>query len=218
MSVPRVISMSRGFLFSIAATCLAMMAGCGDGNPPPQKTVVQKSVEVEPSQPEAESTTQAESEVGEETDLLAAEPAREVVEASPPPHRIMLLARGGPLLVDVRLTIDGQPIGEGIESLINRVMQAGDSDGDGRSTWSEWRANAEFMQGDLVNMESREQRTIKNWIESYDENDDDQIQREEAAAWLGRDGGRSASALRVRSRRSYLAQGASQSRLWRNSG
>lgn len=190
------------------------MSGCGDGNAPPEKAVVQTSVEVEPSQPEDESTKQAESEVSEEIITVDAEPAEEVAATAPPPHRIMLLARGGPLLVDVRLTIDGQPIGEGIEALIDRVIQAGDTDGDGSSTWSEWRANTEFLKSDLVNMESMQQRTIKNWVESYDENADGRMQRAEVAAWLGRDGGRSASALRVRSRRSYLAQGASQSRLW----
>lgn len=211
MSEPPIIRMSSHSLLSICLAGFVVLAGCSQNNPAPQQTTAQKSVELDPANPEEGSTATLESEANEPGEQELVE---EAVATPPPAQRILLLARGGPLLMDVQLTIEGRPIGQGIQSMIERVIQAGDTDGDGRSTWSEWRANEEFLLGEFTDMESLQQRTIKSWVESYDENDDGRIQRAEAASWLGRDGGRSASALRVRSRRSYLAQSAGQSRLW----
>jgi Ca2+-binding EF-hand superfamily protein len=52
------------------------------------------------------------------------------------------------------------------------------------------------------------------WVERYDENRDKRMQPSEAAAWLGRDAGRSLRPLALRSRRSYLAIPSLNSRAW----
>ncbi|MGI9430395.1 MAG: hypothetical protein ACR2NM_17165 [Bythopirellula sp.] len=142
------------------------------------------------------------------------ETALEVAETPRRPQRILLLARGGPLIVDVWLTIDDRPHDEGIKKIVEQVLAAGDTDGNGRSTWVEWSENQEFLHSELVSLGSTPKRRVRNWIERYDENEDGQMQYPEAAAWLGRDGGRSAKAFTVRSSRSYLAMASTGSRLW----
>jgi hypothetical protein len=130
------------------------------------------------------------------------------------PERIAVLTPGGPLLVDARLSIDGRPHTEVFAALVGRVLDAGDTDGDGRSTWAEWAANQEFLRGDLANVPPGDDRQVKMWIERYDENRDKQIQPSEAASWLGRDAGSSVRPLALRSRRSYLPIPALNSRVW----
>ncbi len=201
-------------LLSVFLLVLAL-GGCGETTPPRQQAERQPKPSVQTLEHAKDSLPAPPPviEEGPDPDPDESEAAENSADVTPSPERILLLARGGPLLVDVWLTIDGQPIGEGLETLIDQVIRAGDTDGDGRATWSEWRENDQFLTGDLAAMDAIRQRTLNDWIERYDENEDDRIQRGEAAAWLGRDGGRSATPLRIRSRRSYLA-GTEASRLW----
>src|SRR5690606_14697017 len=58
------------------------------------------------------------------------------------------------------------------------------------------------------------QRERGQWVKRYDVNGDGEIQRDEVAAWLGRDSGRTARPFSLRSRRSYRPDPRSTSRLW----
>lgn len=129
-------------------------------------------------------------------------------------ERFLILARGGPLLLDVSLTIDGRPYDQGLAALIERVLSAADTDGDGRSSWSEWRVNRQFLDGELANLRASDERQVRQWVERFDENDDNQMQPAEAASWLGRGSGRRATALALRSSRAYLTMASSHSRIW----
>lgn len=203
----------------ILVSASIFVAGCADKSttapaPQPQTTTSE-------AEPPALPADQAKAEVEEEAETESAE--AEIVDAPKPqepstapqlPERFVVFARGGPLILDVLLTVDGEPYDAAITALVDRVIQAGDTNGDGRATWAEWRENEEFLQGDLVNMASINARQLNNWVERYDENEDERIQRGEAAAWLGRNGGRSATSLRVRSSRSFRALGGLHSRLW----
>lgn len=201
----------------ILVSASIFVAGCADKSttaptPQPQTTTSE-------AEPPALPADQAKAEVDEEAETESA--AAEIVDAPKlqepaprQPERFVVFARGGPLILDVLLTVDDEPYDAAITALVDRVIQAGDTDGDGRATWAEWRENEEFLQGDLVNMTSINARQLNNWVERYDENDDERIQRGEAAAWLGRNGGRSATSLRVRSSRSFRALGGLHSRLW----
>jgi Ca2+-binding EF-hand superfamily protein len=140
------------------------------------------------------------------------EPAQATVPL--PAQRILLLARGGPLILEVQLTIAGAPFQEPFTALVEQVLSAGDTDGDGQATWQEWSANTPFFQGKLAALPKLNQRTIDQWVERYDWNQDNQIQPPEAAAWLGRQGGQSAAAFSLRSSRSFATRPATRSRLW----
>jgi hypothetical protein len=129
-------------------------------------------------------------------------------------ERVLILTPGGPLVVDAWIMIDGRPHTEQFAARIERVLDAADTDGDGRATWAEWAANGEFLRGDLSNIDPKNKRLIDMWIERFDENRDKQLQSNEAAAWLGRDAVGSIRPLALRSRRSYLPIPTRNSRVW----
>ena len=144
----------------------------------------------------------------------AKKPAAAVVVQPPPkPERIVLLTPGGPLLVDVLMTIDGRPQGAALREQIDAALAAA-TDEKGARTWSALLANADYLRGALYRGEelsASERRSITN---QYDENDDGQVQRAEAAAWLAGDAGRGEEAFSVRSSRAYVPSARTHSRVW----
>ncbi|WP_425400966.1 hypothetical protein [Aeoliella sp.] len=151
------------------------------------------------------------------------EPAElEPSEPEPPPEpevvwpdeklreRVVILTPGGPLVADLWITIDGRPHNEGVEELIEEAYNAGDTNGDKRRTWREWRGNTEYF-ATAVPGPPPTRKQLDDWEKQYDRNGDHRIQRGEMASWLGRDAGRSVAPLTVRSTQT---RGASESRLW----
>jgi hypothetical protein len=128
-------------------------------------------------------------------------------------ERIALLTPGGPLLVDVWLTLDGRPHKELFATRIKQVLDAGAA-ATGRPTWADLAANEKFLQAERAANPGSARSRAKTWTERFDLNRDQQIQPAEAAAWLGRDAGHSVAALSLRSRRSYRALPALNSRVW----
>lgn len=205
-------SMSSYFysLVILAVTVGLCALGCAEKKPtsaPATKVEPLESAVEEPSAIESEIETFASVELAAPVEEMSAHP-------EPLPERFVLLARGGPLLVDVVITLDGKPYDAALEAIVDQVLAAADTDEDGKPTWDEWRANTEFLEGDLANLTSMRERRVRDWLKRYDMNEDGRMQRGEAASWLGRDGGRSATGLKVRSSRSYVASAASRSRLW----
>jgi Ca2+-binding EF-hand superfamily protein len=146
----------------------------------------------------------------------AAEPTTEKQTADDPNlrERIAVLTAGGPLLIDVWLNMDGRPHSELFAERIQQVLDAGDANSDHKSTWRKLAANEEFLKAERATNPNTPESRAKAWIERFDLNRDKQIQASEAAAWLGRDAGRSAAALALRSRRSYHSLPALASRVW----
>ena len=116
--------------------------------------------------------------------------------------------------MDVRFTIDGKPLAAAFDSLVKGVMDAGDSDHDGQSTWKELAAERTYLEKEMPNAPAADSRQMKTLIERYDENRDGKIQTAEAAAWLGRDAGTSAKRLTVRSTRAYRPVPRATSQVW----
>ena len=52
-------------------------------------------------------------------------------------ERIVLLAPGNPIIIELQLTIDGRPHTEALERLVDEVLKIADTDGDGRTMWKE---------------------------------------------------------------------------------
>jgi len=129
--------------------------------------------------------------------------------------RVALLTPGGPLIVDVTLTIDGQPQNEAFEKLLDKVLEAADTDRDQQATWKELAANEEFLKQQPDSGSPTGARDLKMWTDQFDRNQDDRIQRDEASDWLGRAAGRKAHAFDVRSSRSYFSVPSASSRIWK---
>ncbi len=160
--------------------------------------------------PVAEQTTKPVEEPG------AAEPTTEKQTADDPDlrERLAVLTAGGPLLIDVWLTMEGRPHSQVFGERTQQVLDAADTNTDHKSTWRELAANEEFLKAERATNPNYAEARAKAWTERFDLNRDKQIQPSEAAAWLGRDAGRSTAALAVRSRRMYHSIPALASRVW----
>lgn len=127
-------------------------------------------------------------------------------------ERVVLLTPGGPLVVDTWITIAGEPHTTGVQERVDEMLAAADTNGDQRPTWKEWRDNTAFFASALQPNVQTNRRQLQQWVDRYDQNSNKRIEHHEAAAWLGRDAGKSLAPLSLRSQ---LTQGAGgESRLW----
>src|SRR5262245_59111496 len=92
---------------------------------------------------------------------------REAVDPQDAMERFALLTAGGPVVVQVSLTIDGQPFRIGREKLITDVIAAADTDKDGQTTWTEALSTARFTFGRLGNVPDQVRESM---IRSFDKN------------------------------------------------
>jgi Ca2+-binding EF-hand superfamily protein len=81
-----------------------------------------------------------------------APPSAEREDADPgdPVERFALLTPGGPVVVQVSLTIDGQPFRQARERLIDEMLTAADKDEDGQVTWDEAMASPRFAASRMI--------------------------------------------------------------------
>ena len=136
-------------------------------------------------------------------------------EAEPPqPERLAVLLPGGPLLLDVHLTVEGLPHEKGLERLLDLVLAAADTDEDSIPTWDELTANTQFLHGPLVRDAAAAQRDAGQWKQTYDMDRNGFLSTSEAKAWLGRDTGGTARSLRLQSSRELYYQPRRHSRVW----
>jgi hypothetical protein len=222
----RTVELRRGV--SLAWLALAALAiGCQDA-PPPKPRVAAKPVtpaaaasasdapatgesapltgSAEPTAPATAGDAQAAA-----LDKSADEPKAEL---EVPAERVAILTPGGPVLVDVRLTLDGQPQGAGLQRLVEKVLAAADSDGDGRPTWKELVDNRAALPDQTRNENRGDSMLLAEWSEKHDVNRDGRVQPDEAASWLGRDANRTARAFALRTSRAFAPDPRVTSRLW----
>ncbi len=109
----------------------------------------------------------------------------------PAPERIVLFAPGGPLIIDIYLTIDGRPYEVVFESLIDDVLKTADSDGNGRTMWSELTTSPHFVYGQFGNMPLTSDAQRYQAIQAYDVNRDGRVDRNEVPRFLTRNMGNS---------------------------
>jgi Ca2+-binding EF-hand superfamily protein len=224
--------MPRHLATVVGLIAAALLGGCQPSKPkaappPAVKPTAAPSATTTPASTTTPSSTAAkgdESKTQSHSEGSTSKPVSEEIvakkdapAATPPknhPERIAILTPGGPLLVDVTLTIDGHPANESFEKLIDGVLAAADTDKDKHPTWKELAANEEYLKGQQYGMPVRE-RDLKTWTEQYDLNHDGEIQRDEAAAWLGRAAGHKMRAFSLRSSRSYANVPSASSRIWK---
>jgi len=132
----------------------------------------------------------------------------------PKPERVAIFTPGGPLLVDVTMTLDGHPYNQAFDEQLAALLKAADSDDDGAATWQELLDNDEYVKEAYSGRPALNERQKRDAIKQYDLNEDGHIQKQEATSWLGRDAGRSAAAFRVRSSRAYVPNSRTHSRVW----
>jgi len=124
-------------------------------------------------------------------DVAADEPPAAQPEL--PLERFLLLAPRGPLVIDLALTIDGRPLQQPLGELVDKVLAAADTDGDGQATWQEVLESPDFQRGRYGNLpfESDDQR--RQLLRMYDRNNDGLVDRDELPRFVTRNAGGSKS-------------------------
>lgn len=148
------------------------------------------------------------------TGIPAATVAVEAV-ATPPTERFALLTPGGPLIVDVVITIDGDVHSSALEDLVDEAFEAADADGDGQRTWQEVANSPRFMYGQFGNLPVSDDAEKRQLITMYDRNEDGLVDRDELPRFVTRNVGR-ARAFSLRSSNEFRRDNRSRSpfRLW----
>jgi Ca2+-binding EF-hand superfamily protein len=114
-------------------------------------------------------------------------PVREEVDPQDTVERVLLLSPGGPLVIELTLTIDGQPFNVPREALVDELLEDADTDQDDKPTWKEAMENPRFGFGRLAQIvsigQTREQR-IAQLTQQYDVNRNGLVDRSEARGFL----------------------------------
>lgn len=128
---------------------------------------------------------------------LVQAPQQSEAAPSPPPfdpaavERFVLFTPQLPLIIEMELRIDGQPHTEALASLVDEVLKAGDTDGDGRTLWKEVTESKRFRYGQYGNLPFDRQNGPRQITEQYDLDRDGVLDREEAPRFLTRNAGSS---------------------------
>src|SRR5687768_1172411 len=157
---------------------LAATLGCGQSTPAPAKATPAANVKadaafpIKPAKPTPVPADQPN--VGDEK----AEPA--TVPEQPEPlvpaaERVAILTPGGPLLIDVRFTVDGHAHTHGVDAQLDQLIAAADTNDDKRATWKELLANDEFLKTPLANAANATGQQKYQWANQYDLNDNDLV-------------------------------------------
>ena len=105
---------------------------------------------------------------------------RENADPQDPYERFAILTPGGPVVVQVALTVNGQPFRTVREKLIDDMLAAADKDKDGKATWDEAATSPRFTLGRL--RFSSEQK--QSMIHALDRNADGQVDRPEVRQYV----------------------------------
>lgn len=102
-------------------------------------------------------------------------------------ERFIVLLPGGPLVVDLVATIDGQPLGKALDETLSRLLAEADTDKDGRATWDEITRQPAFQRGLYGNLPVGADNDRRQVIQRYDWNRDKIVSRDELLRWLVRE-------------------------------
>lgn len=207
--------MFRHLTVIILLVIAANAAGCGSRAPAPASSVpkspapvaAKKTTPGETQKPVAAKVTAAADTKSETEKVKVKSPsvskkedpagkATAVAKTTPPklsqapsPERFILFTPVNPLVVEVELTIDGQPHLAAMEKLVDEVLKLADTDGDGRPTWKEVTASKRFMYGQFGNLPITTDNGIKQILELYDSNRNGAVDRAEVPRFLTRNAG-----------------------------
>ena len=176
---------------------LLVALGCKDTPPPAPPAPAQPMVSsAEPAAPETPPPQEPAANAEQPACSPPTEPAVEVEVETPAAvpstygvERIVVFAPQNPLIVELRLSIDGQPHVRALEQLVERALELADTDGDGRAMWSELTASPRFKYGQFGNLPIDGDNGPKQIVERYDIDRDGVIDNTELPRFLTRNAG-----------------------------
>lgn len=189
------------FIVVLVATALLPLAGC------PRRPVAAPAAAkpAPPPQPEPENATAPQSDSPgaavapppRDGEPLAPSEPRAHSDAAEPQadqassERFIIFTLGQPLIVELRLAIDGQPHTAALTRLVDSVLQFADADSDGRTTWKELCADKRIKYGQYGNLAIENENSEQQIIERYDIGRDGIVERSELPRFLTRNAGSS---------------------------
>lgn len=117
---------------------------------------------------------------------------RENADPQNPYERFALLTPGGPVVVQVSLTVNGQPFRTVREKLIDELLAAADRNKDGKPTWDEAANSPRFTLGRIRIGAAEQQRAFQ---QSLDKNADGVVDRPEVRLFVAQHFGAPAFSL-----------------------
>lgn len=111
--------------------------------------------------------------------------AGEAARAGESTERFVIFSPGGPLVVELRMTIDGKPFRSVREELIDEVLKLADRDGDGRPTWGEVFSDPKRLFGKRLDLPI-EMKNRKEFFKTHDTNQNGTVDRDEARRFVAR--------------------------------
>jgi Ca2+-binding EF-hand superfamily protein len=186
---------------TIGALAIAALVGCRGGKSEPVATPEKPATPTTPvaatkslSVPAAvESAPAADKSSAESSSAAASEPAAPPAAVTYGTERLVLLAPTNPIIIELRLSIDGQPHTAALEQLIDEVLKIADTDGDGRVMWKELCASKRIKYGQYGNLAIEGENGEKQIIDRYDIARDGVVDRAELPRFLTRNAGGSRS-------------------------
>ncbi len=110
-------------------------------------------------------------------------------------ERVLLLTPQGPLVIEMKITLDGKPFRTLREAMVDDVLKLADTDGDGVPTWKEAQANKRLRAFRAMTfLQIVDQQRTKTPFISFDKNNDGKVDRYEARVLLASRGGGTAFA------------------------
>lgn len=132
--------------------------------------------------PPAPSAPQA---AGESAKAAAQAPAAGAAADELSRERLVLFLPDGPLVVELRMTIDGKPFSAVREELVDVALKLADRDGDGRATWEEIYSDPKRVFAERYDVQTRS-AMHKEFLRAYDTNQNGLIDRAEARRIVAR--------------------------------
>ncbi len=185
---------------------VSALLGCRPApSPAPVKPVADGAAEASPASDhdatsaDVPNSQSADAAAPSPNDSSPPEPAEQVGTASndnPPPdvepYRLLVLTRDRPLIVHVRIDVDGQPQTLAVERRLDAAFEAAASTDDpaGDPSWDKLLADSRFASGQFGNMPLADAAARNRAIQQFDTNRDQRAQSDELAAFLAQDAAR----------------------------
>lgn len=153
--------------------------------PPPQPAEIAKDAAASAAPPISREAAETSGEAAADTpaDTPAETPAK--TDNAWGRERFVLFLPAAPLLVELQMTIDGQPFADAREQLVDDALKLADRDGDGRATWEEIYSDPKRAFAARFDVQTRNVLR-KEFLKTYDTNQNGLLDRDEARRIVSR--------------------------------